>query len=103
MPKRKDDSSIQSQIQLIEDAMKKAGVWANRTPGWVYNYKGESAPDIWEWLQFIYLPMRSRGESCPPHLLAPLVAGHLEPEPMLQNILRLVIELDSLSPTIENN
>lgn len=97
----KEVSPIQVQITLIEEAMKKAGVWTNRTPQWVFHYQGEGTPDIWEWLQFIYLPMRSRGEACPPHLLAPLLSAHLDFKSELQNILQLVIELDSLSPTIE--
>jgi hypothetical protein len=102
MSKQKEDTSILFQIKLIKAAMKKAGVWSSRTPTWAISYNGESVANFWEWLQFIYIPMRMNGDSCPPHLLAPMLARHVEDDSELKNILTLVIELDNLSPSIEN-
>ena len=102
MPEIHTQQMISQQVSQIQQAMRQAGKWSHRTPDWVYSYKGGSAPDIWEWLQFIYLPMRLTKDIHPPHLLAPLLAEHIQTKPELENILSLVIELDNLSPTIEN-
>ncbi|MEO6130635.1 MAG: hypothetical protein ABIQ02_02220 [Saprospiraceae bacterium] len=92
--------SIQIQIDLIEEAMKKAGVWSTEIPDWVTRYREEPIPDIWQWLQYIYLPMRYKGTVHKPHYVAPLLSPYLNTESPLKEILQLVIELDSISPTI---
>ena len=101
-PEMHTQQMISQQINQIRQAMQQAGKWTSRPPEWVYTYHGGSIPDIWEWLQFIYLPMRMGKESFPPHLVAPLLAEHVQTRPELEQILSLVIELDNLSPTIEN-
>ena len=91
---------IAQQVNEIQQAMKQAGKWKPKTPEWVYSYKGGSVPDFWEWLQFIYLPMRLSQDLYPPHLLAPVLAEHVQTKPELEKILSLVIELDNLTPTV---
>ncbi len=81
--------------------MQEAGVWSEVIPGWVQNYQGNQFPDIWQWLQFIYLPMRLNGTITEPHYIAPILSPFLQAETKYRHILQLVIELDSLSPTIE--
>jgi hypothetical protein len=81
--------------------MKSAGLWSNEVPGWIHSYSGGQAPDIWQWLQYIHLPMRVRGEIQTNDYLAPQLANYINGETAHQEILQLVIELDALSPTLE--
>jgi len=82
--------------------MKKAGVWSNVVPSWIKNYHNEEIPDIWQWLQYIYLPMRLNGTLSEPHYIAPILSPYLNAEPKYREILQLVIELDAISPTFQN-
>ncbi len=94
------DHTIAYQIGLIQAAMQDAGVWTDESPEWVRFYSGEPTPDIWQWLQFIYLPMRlAISYQCFPYL-APQLQSHLENNPKLSPLLQLTIELDSITPTI---
>lgn len=81
--------------------MKKAGLWSDHVPLWVQSYEPENIPDVWQWMQFIYLPMRANGMIYKSQYLAPLLSSHVNSDPTRQNILQLVIELDSISPTID--
>ena len=93
---------IANQVNQIQQAMNQAGKWKSRTPDWVYSFQGGSVPDFWEWLQFIYLPMRLAKDAHTPHLLAPVLAEHVQTKPELEKILSLVIELDNLTPTVDS-
>ncbi|MEP6793810.1 MAG: hypothetical protein ABJB16_05750 [Saprospiraceae bacterium] len=93
--------SIQAQINLIEEAMKKAGVWSHEIPDWITRYREEPIPDIWQWLQYIYLPMRLKGIPHKPYYIAPLLKPYMNSEAPFNQILQLVIELDSISSTIQ--
>lgn len=95
------DENIQLQIAEIMTAMKKAGVWSHEIPSWIEKQSPSHIPDIWQWLQYIYLPMRLNGNWYKPHYLAPILSPYLDTAPELRQILQLVIELDSLSPTLE--
>lgn len=92
---------ITIQIELIKQSMREVGVWSNEVPAWIGRYAPEEIPDIWQWLQFIYLPMRSNGTISEPHYIAPIVSPYLNKETKYRHILQLVIELDSISPTLE--
>jgi len=94
-------NSIHVQIEHIENAMKKAGVWSTETPGWLKNYHENNIIDIWQWLQFIYLPIKRNGTIAQPHYVAPILSPYLNAEPKYRHILQLVIELDSISSTLE--
>lgn len=94
-------NSTNVQIEIIEEAMKKAGVWSTHIPGWISNYRENNIIDIWQWLQFIYLPMRRNGTLSEPHYIAPILSPYLNAETSYSHILQLVIELDSITPTIE--
>ena len=98
-----DETTVQQQIEYIRDAMKKAGVWSDQAPAWVQQYTHGAIPNIWEWLQFIYLPMRICGTHHTPHYLAPILSPYMDSGPEYKWILQLVIELDSISPTIKLN
>lgn len=89
------------QIDIIEETMKKVGVWSTEIPGWIKNYQEHHIIDVWQWLQYIYLPMRRNGTISQPHYIAPILSPFLNTEPEYREILQLVIELDSISPTIE--
>jgi uncharacterized protein YqcC (DUF446 family) len=91
---------LHAQINQIQKAMKQSGVWTEQAPSWVKNYSNDQIPDIWQWLQYIYLPMRLNGTISEPHYIAPIVSPFLKSEIKYREILQLVIELDSLSPTI---
>lgn len=65
------------------------------------NYQENHIIDVWQWLQYIYLPMRRNGTISQPHYIAPIISPFLNTEPKYREILQLVIELDSISPTIE--
>ena len=95
--------SVQEQIESIREAMKKAGVWADEAPAWVQRYTHGTIPNIWEWLQFIYLPMRMNSVKHQPHYLAPILSPYMDTGAEYKQILQLVIELDSISPTIKIN
>ena len=97
MPYNQNPTSVQ--IELIEDAMKKAGVWSNEIPEWVNNYHAGYANDIWQWLQFIYLPMRKTGSSPNSPYLATQLISHLNSNPTYIPILQKIIELDAITPT----
>jgi hypothetical protein len=94
-------NQLQMQINLIEQAMKDAGVWSFEVPAWVQTYTGGPVPDIWHWLQFIHLPMRMQGHLHKPGYLAPQLISYMNGNQAHQKILQLVIELDSLSPTLQ--
>ena len=91
--------SLHTQIHLIQKAMREAGVWSHEIPEWVIQYDQETFPDVWQWLQFIYLPMRLQHEVYKPHYLAPVVSPYIQSEPQKIYILQLVIELDSITTT----
>jgi len=93
--------SLLPQIHLIEKAMKEAGVWSPEIPEWVIQYNQEIFPDVWQWLQFIYLPLRLHRAITPPHYLAPIVSPYMLSESHTTNLLQLIIELDSISSTLE--
>ena len=92
-------NAILSQIALIRSAMQEAGVWSDVTPDWAYSFSKGSIPDFWEWLQFVYLPMRLSGSYTSNFYLAPQLQAIIENNPALTPILQLTIELDSLTPT----
>jgi uncharacterized protein YqcC (DUF446 family) len=93
-------NNVHSQISLIQEAMKKAGLWSDTPPGWVSQYTDGRINNFWEWLQFIHLPMRAEGKIYPANYLAPQLSVFTKLDNSLQNILQLIIELDSISPTI---
>ena len=95
------EDALVHQIHLIEEAMKAAGVWSKEAPVWIHHYSAEHIPDIWQWLQYIYLPMRLNGTVRKPHYIAPILGPYMATEPRLRQILQLVVELDSISSTIE--
>jgi uncharacterized protein YqcC (DUF446 family) len=99
MPYHPNPTNVQ--IDLIREAMKTAGVWSEKIPNWVKNYQHNQIPNIWEWLQYIYLPMRLNGTISEPSYIAPMISPFLNAEPKYREILQLFIELDSISPTIE--
>ncbi len=81
--------------------MQVAEVWSAEVPSWIKNYQHDHIPDIWQWLQYIYLPMRLNGTLSEPHYIAPILSPYLNAETKYREILQLVIELDAISPTIE--
>jgi uncharacterized protein YqcC (DUF446 family) len=93
-------NSISAQINLIEEAMKKAGVWSEELPDWIQNYSEDHIVNIWQWLQFIHLPMRMDGSFRQMPYLAPRLSAYMDSDPAHRDILQLVIELDSLTSTI---
>jgi len=95
--------SIDEQIVLIQKAMQKAGVWSEKTPMWVTSYDQGIIPDIWQWMQYIYLPMRLSGTSLDIDYLAPKINPHVANNPALTPILQLTIELDSLTSTFNKS
>jgi hypothetical protein len=88
-------------IELIKEAMVNAGVWSDEIPDWLDSHNIEQIPDIWQWLQYIYLPMRLNGKWFKPHYIAPVLGPYMNTTQELKQILQLVIELDSISPTLE--
>ena len=97
------EPQIHYQIKMIEQAMKDAGVWTYNTPEWLYSYSEGRIPDIWQWLQYIQLPLRMKGDLQMNEYLAPQIASFLNDDSTHQQILKLIIELDALSPTLEKN
>jgi uncharacterized protein YqcC (DUF446 family) len=96
------DHSIHKHIERIQEAMKKSGVWSENAPAWVYAYDGESIPDVWQWLQFIYFPMRLQNAESSLTYLAPQITSYLNQNPAFAPILQLIIELDAITPTFYN-
>jgi len=94
-------NSLEIQIYHIEAAMKKAGVWSNEVPDWINHFTEDSSVDIWQWLQFIHLPMRIKGIAQNSRYLAPQLIEHMKDNSSYQQILQLVIELDAISPTLD--
>lgn len=83
--------------------MENAGVWTENTPPWVHAYTEGTIPDIWQWMQFIYLPMRLQGIIKHPEYLAPQLNAHIKHNPDFTPILQLTIELDALTPTFQKS
>ncbi len=94
---------INIHIERIQDAMKHIGVWSESTPAWVYAYDGKTIPDLWQWLQFIYLPMRQKGTESLSTYLAPQITSYLNQNESFAPILQLIIELDALTPTFHTS
>ena len=101
MRAQKDELNLQ--IHLIEEAMKKAGLWSMHAPDWISQYQEGRIVDIWQWLQFIHLPMRRSGRIKLPNYLAPQIRHYMKSEPDHRRILQLVIELDSITSTLDKN
>lgn len=97
------ENTLKNQIKLIEEAMKKAGVWSEEVPEWIFDYKEGSIVNVWQWLQFIHLPMRLQGSLPKTKYLAPQLSSFMSHDPAHSHILQLVIELDSITPTIKKN
>ncbi len=93
-------NDIQIQINLIEEAMKNAGVWSHVIPEWIVNYDQGQMVDVWQWLQFIHLPMRVNGSMKQTKYLAPLLSQYIKENKDHHRILQLVIELDGITSTI---
>jgi hypothetical protein len=100
---KSEREQLRYQIELIREAMKHAGKWSESVPDWVNQYHSEAIPDIWQWLQFIYLPLRINDVVRPSQYLAPQVTAHaggqLPPESLL---LQRIVELDSLTSTLHH-
>ena len=94
---------MNTQIELIKEAMKEAGVWSEEVPQWIKYYREGRIDNIWQWLQFIHLPMRSAGIIDQPNYLAPQLVNYMNGDPMQRKIMQLVIELDAITPTIEKS
>lgn len=94
-------NELKDQIERIKKAMMLAGVWSTEIPSWLDHYQLDQIPNIWEWLQYIYLPMRLNGDWFKPHYIAPVLSPYMNTTPELLQILKLVIELDSMSSTLE--
>lgn len=88
------------QIELIHQAMQQAGLWSAEMPAWIYAYEQGPVPDVWQWMQYIYLPMRLAGTIDHYEYLAPKINAHIKNNPALTPILQLIIELDALTPAI---
>ena len=88
------------QLALIKEAMQEAGVWSAEAPDWIHNYNKGPIVDIWQWLQFIHLPLRSSGIIHQPNYLAPQLSNYINGDPLHHKILQLVIELDSITSTL---
>lgn len=97
------EEALHIQIDLIKDAMQKAGVWSNEAPDWIRNYKEGPIVNIWQWLQFIHLPLRSSGIIHYPNYLAPQLSTYINGDPLHSKILQLVIELDSITSTLNKS
>lgn len=93
-------TSIQSQINLIEEAMKKAGVWSSERPEWVSAYETTNIINVWECLQYIHLPLRKSVGIQMSEYLAPQISAFINNTQDHRYILQLIIELDSLTSTI---
>ena len=93
-------NSLHEQVDLIKEAMKKAGVWTKESPEWVRNYQEGQIVNIWQWLQFIHLPIREAGNLQKPYYLAPQLSQYMNEDPAKTQILQLVIELDSITSTL---
>lgn len=93
--------NVKDQIRLIQEAMERAGIWSDMTPLWVKSYNAECIPDIWQWMQYIYLPMRLSGNTDSVGYLAPKIKRYIHEDPALTQILQLSIELDAITPTIK--
>jgi hypothetical protein len=96
-------NTLDSQVILIQKAMQRAGVWSEKTPEWVKSYDHGTIPDIWQWMQFIYLPMRLSGSGEEIEYLAPKINAYIKNNPALMPILQLTIELDALTPTFQKS
>lgn len=101
MPAEQDIMNLQ--IDQICEAMKKAGVWSNETPEWFMHYQEGPMVNIWQWLQFIHLPMRMNGTLQKPQYLAPRLSAFMQKDPLHRHILQLVIELDSITSTLQKS
>ena len=95
--------SLSAQIDLIQKAMKNAGVWSDSAPSWVQAYDQGPIPDIWQWMQYIYLPMRLAGTYEHLEYLAPKLYDYIKNNPVYTPILQLTIELDALTPTFQKS
>src|SRR5688500_413767 len=97
----REEETMNYQINLIKNAMIRAGVWTEESPESVKSYKDSPTINLWHSIQCIHLPLRRDGTISQPEYLAPRLSNYIDTESEHQDILKLVIELDSISPTIE--
>ena len=69
-------------------------------PDWISDYHEGPIVNIWQWLQFIHLPMRANMTLQDQKYLAPQLSPYLKSEPAHRKILQLIIELDSMTSTM---
>ncbi len=99
----RQEPQIHYQIKMIEQAMKDAGVWTYNNPEWLHSYSGGRIPNVWQWLQYIHLPFRMKGGFQTNEYLAPQIASFINGDSSNQQILKLIIELDSMTNTLKQN
>ena len=89
-------------ISLIEEAMKANGIWSVVEPEWIGRYQDGKIPDFWQWLQFVHLPQRARGQIQKAQYLAPQARKYLDPGKTAHGLLmQRIIELDAITPTFK--
>ena len=96
------EAAIHQKVHELSEALKAEGLWKRHEPEWVNNYHSDAGmeADFFEWLQFVYLPNRllspaTRLQSGDGYLM--LQAKKFAADKLTsQNIIRLLVELDSL-------
>jgi hypothetical protein len=83
-------------IFRLISALKAAGLWSGAEPRWVTTWNPSCTPDIWDWVQFVYLPARQSGKGRGLGNLAPQIGPFLKDDPLHEDILRLAVEIDNL-------
>lgn len=89
-------AQVRGQIRLVEEALRQTGLWSCDVPVWVRHYSSGVVPDFWQWLQFVYLPLRESGQLSGADFLAPQARLFLDLSSQ-EVLLQRIIELDSLA------
>jgi uncharacterized protein YqcC (DUF446 family) len=98
-------TAIREKVRELSDVLQAEGLWKQEEPDWVTNYHHDNETcqdDFFEWLQFIYLPnllqIAENGKHwMPRQSLAPQAVSFFNSDASKGKLLRLLVELDSLT------
>lgn len=96
-------NNIISKTTELEEELKRTGLWQKDTPAWVQDYDastGMTQTGFAQWLQFVFVPNNLQQQR-PIHaterkFLVPQAKKHFSDDVQKGNLLRILIEIDSL-------
>lgn len=95
----KPSRELTQKIEEVCEELKRTALWKSDVPEWVWRYREmpESKVEFGEWLQFVFLPNKLKGNrDFFPGSIAPQAVRFFGSDVHKGRLLQLLVELDSL-------